>query len=266
MLTRFKKWLHHVGRWPEEARIRRLTSAYRIGEGGWRRIYFYHMQKAGGSSLNKMFMDISGVPSDDVYRQIVRHPRHRVVAGDKVYVGWLKEYIEGGRYFFAYSHIAAHELRLPPETFTFTCLRHPIKRLLSYYKERLHFARNKPDHHHTQRIQDWFSEDFDTFITQAPKPLLMPQLYMFSAQFDPDEALAGILNCNHFFLTEETDKGVAQMSRLLQLPLSPRHDRQAQLDFTPSEAQLERMQALLQPEIALYTRAAEIYHQRNNDA
>lgn len=262
MFTRVKKWIQRARQWPHEAHIRRLARTYRIGEGKWRRIYFYHMQKAGGSSLNKMFMDLSGVPSDEVYRQIVRHPQHRVVVGDKIYVGWLKNYIEEGHYFFAYSHIAAHELRLPPETFTFTCLRHPIKRLLSYYKERLYFARNKPDHHHTQRIQDWFSEDFDTFVTQAPKSLLMPQLYMFSANFDVEEALAGVLGCDHFFLTEATDKGVAQMAQRLQLPLVPRHDRQAKLDFTPSEAQIKLAQELLAPEITLYTRVAELYEAR----
>ena len=98
----------------KENRLCRERTPYNIMY-GFRRIYFYHTRKTGGTSLNHIFLSLGGEKSETVYERIIQKPNHRIIINDKVFVAWNRWFIQQGHYFYAFSHIPHHELRLPQE-------------------------------------------------------------------------------------------------------------------------------------------------------
>ena len=121
----------------ESLKTRWLASRYQIGANKYRRIYFYHVQKAGGSSIRRAFYKLASEPEKiDTYFH--SDTLRRGILGDKVYVTHHVGMIDQGNYFFASSHWPMSQLTLPERTFTFTNLRDPIRRFMSRYRELRH--------------------------------------------------------------------------------------------------------------------------------
>ena len=70
-----------------------LASRYRIGPEDYRRIYFYHVRKAAGTSLNHAMLSLGGEDGQDVYRRM--HESYRLISGDKIFVGWRQGVYRG---------------------------------------------------------------------------------------------------------------------------------------------------------------------------
>lgn len=197
---------------------------------GFKRIYFIHIRKCGGTSLNKMFLALTDDPPDQLYQQLVDSPGHLLIKKHMVFVGWNKKLINRGNYFYAFSHLPLHELRLPPHTFTITCFRDPINRVISHYKMLLNYKLNKISHPCMNVEGEWLGNSFSDFLHRIPKEHLLNQLFMFSKNFDPDEAIENIKKSVHyFFFTEEFNKGVHDLNRLLNLHLEPLHEKRSKI-------------------------------------
>ena len=243
--------------------VRHAVRTYNIGA-GYKRIYFYHVQKAGGSSIKRIFYELTGLEGDRVHRMVLQSRDARVKIDDKIFVGWNKKLINEGYYFFASTHIPLAELSLPPNTFTFTCLRDPMTRILSRYKELVNYQRSDPSHVHLQTVKDWFNADFSVFLTNMPKREYLRQLQMFSASYNVDEAVDQIANCEYFFILEDFDQGILALADQLQIPLKPKHVRQSGIQFSPESADIERLQEMIAPEKTLYERIRKIYCSRKD--
>ena len=75
---------------------------------GCKRVYHFHVRKTAGTSLNSAFWALGGFDLGAISdRQAVEGNGLRFVRGNR-------RLIEEGDYFFANSHLPAHELRLPP--------------------------------------------------------------------------------------------------------------------------------------------------------
>ena len=86
----------------EDWKCKSLVRSYHIGT-GFKRIYFYHIRKAAGTSLNHIFLSLSGKNAQDVYKNLADVSRnHRVIINGKIFVGWNKRLIESGNYFYAF--------------------------------------------------------------------------------------------------------------------------------------------------------------------
>jgi hypothetical protein len=101
-----------------------ITRDHQIGD--YKRICHIHNRKTSGTSLNHAFLNLSGTDSQRLYGNLAKKLDHRLIYGNKVYVGWNEKYINHGSYFYGFSHVPLHTLKLPEKTFTVTCFRDPV--------------------------------------------------------------------------------------------------------------------------------------------
>jgi len=215
-------------------------------------IYYYHIRKTGGTSIHYAFLSHSGAANlDDFYQKIAHKKNQRVIANDKIFVGWNKRLIEGGKYFYGFAHTPAHELRLPKNTFTFTCLRDPARRVISHYKMLSYYRKNNIAHPCMRVEGAWLGDSLDDFIKNMPKNHLMNQLYMFSKNYNVAEAEEKIRACSTYFFTENINEGMADLSAKLKLELALSHQKKYDISIPISESQMAHLKEKLALEYRL---------------
>lgn len=247
--TDLKRFLYQI----RKPYIENITSKYIIGE-KYRRIYHYHIRKTAGSSLNSVFWRLANLNLSQMKRREV------ICKKGLVFVRHNKKLIEQGNYFYANSHRAAFQLNLPPDTFTITILRNPIKRVLSYYKYLVWIRENidnpriyqeEPFFDHVFQETKFLGSSFDEFLDRIPRYILLNQLQMFSKSFNPEEAEEKILSCSAVCFTETFSEDLQKISRTLKLPIIERNERR----FTPKSANiphnLDRLYSIVEPEFIL---------------
>lgn len=237
----------------DDRRYSGLFETYHIG-GEYRRIYFYHVRKTGGTSLNHMFLSLGGEKGNTVYERLNRSLTRRVVSGNKVFVGARRSLIEEGNYFYAYSHLPSHKVQLPKNTFTVTVLRDPVKRVVSHYRMLLTYKERNIYHPCMEVEGEWIEDGFEGFISRIPQQHLFRQIYMFSETLDVDEAFENIMSCSHYFFTSSFVRGVQVLSRKVGFDLEPVHIRTSSAAPAIEPPLLSRLRTRLEPEYQLYGR------------
>lgn len=229
----------------------RLTTVTHPLPGDLRRIYFYHVRKTGGTTFAHAFLTLGGEDPSVVERRMKRPPfctssgRFRFAYQDP-------PLLRHGHYFFGYGHKPAETVRLPDRTFTVTILRDPFDRVVSLYR---YLADPRADDgqtfHSLAYEREWARSGFGAFLDRASNFELMNQLYMFSRSGDAAEAAERILRCDRVLLTEQLDRGLAELGNYLGFTLSSRRDRQSRLDYWPTDGEAARLMEMLQPEYRL---------------
>lgn len=74
----------------KERKYIEITKGYDLK--GYKRVYLVHIRKMGGTSLNNMFLSLSGEDSSQLYAQLAQTPDHRLLSNGKIYVGWNVKY------------------------------------------------------------------------------------------------------------------------------------------------------------------------------
>lgn len=221
----------------------------------YRRIYHYHIRKTAGTSLNTAFWSLAGLDLASMGR------RARLLKGPYVFVRHDRTLIEQGHYFYANSHRPAHALTLPPDTFTVTILRDPTARLLSYYRYLLWAqhdpaaGQQEPFLRELQRDLAWLGSSLGDFLQRAPREHLQRQLFMFSAAFDPEEALERLLACSAVCITEQFSDGLARLAHRTSLPLQAQHARRTSTKLALQPEDVALVSEALGPEIEWFDRA-----------
>jgi len=239
----------------EEKRYQKITSEYDIH--GFKRIYLVHIRKTGGTSLINMFLSLSGEDSASLYNQLANIPDHRLLCNGKVYVGWNVRYINRGNYFYGFSHTPLHKLDLPKGTFTITCFRDPIKRVVSHYNMLMDFLVNKIDHPCMATEGKWLGENFDDFLQRIPREHLLNQLYMFSENYDIDEAVVRAEQLSHYFFTDHFSEGIVELNKKTGLNLKPIHLRKERHSARISEGSVAKLRGMLEKEYRFLGRIQE---------
>ncbi len=209
-------------------------------------IYFVHIRKTGGSSLNHMFLSLGNAPSLPLYRLLAR--QYKIQSGDRIFVGWNKALINQGKYFYGFSHHPLHTLRLPPRTFTFTVLRDPVRRVISLYNMLMRIKTQNIPHEGMKEQAHWLGDTFDDFLDRAPLTEIANQLYMFSPVMHVDEALDRVLGLSYYFFTESFNAGVARLNEKLGIQLVPVHAKKTALVFETPAPGVERLREMLDDE------------------
>jgi hypothetical protein len=231
--------------------LRRIVAAQRAHR-GYDRFYNIHIRKTGGTSVNYMFYALCGEDSADVDRRLHEAEKRVVVCGGMVYTWGNQQVIESGHYFYGASHIPAHQLRLPPRTFTIVTLRDPLQRLISHYRMVLADSRKSAGREHRQIEESWLgSGSFGEFIGNMPREYLCGQVYTFSSRMDAAEAADRICTCSHVFFVEEFAAGAAELAAKTALPLAPVHVRNRDTDVPIDANDADRARAMLAVEYAM---------------
>jgi hypothetical protein len=192
-----------------------------------------------------------------VQARIAASPLRRTISGHYAFVGAADlrpGLITEGHYFYAWSHLPAHQVALPPGTFTVTILRDPLRRVVSYFNYLVHgdepgmTLRAPPDE------RALAADGFATFLDRVPRQQLLRQLFTFSPTFDVAEAADGVRACSYAFTSERYEEGLARLAVRLDLPLPPRRDRVTAPAEPVSQDELDRLREMLEPEYDLLAR------------
>lgn len=246
----------------ENRRYKKISLNYDLKD-GYRRIYFYHIRKTAGTSLNHMFLSCGGENGGDVYKRIANAFTLRLVSNNLVFAGWDQKLIEQGNYFYAFSHLPFHKIKLPEQTFTFTCLRDPVSRVLSHYKMLVECQQSTSPPLWFEKEKDWLGNTLADFLERIPKEHLFNQLFMFSEKFDIEEAFDGIMSCSSFMFAENFDQGVNLLSSEIGCELKPIHTRKASINIQADDTTIEQLRSLLEPEYLLYEKLKKYVPQAN---
>lgn len=220
---------------------------------GYDRIYHIHCRRAAGTSLNYMLLEEFTADAERCYQNIARSEDHTLLASGKVFAGWSREAVDGGRYQFGFSHIPVYKLQIPDNTFTICCLRDPLARLLSYYRTlltlRSRSGRDPGPDSPTRHLGSSFSD----FLNLAPLSMLCNQLYMFSASYDVNEAVGRALRVSHIVFAGQFAEGVAKLNDRLNLRLELQYRRRSEEDpVLLSSREVELANELLEGEWAFF--------------
>jgi len=180
--------------------------------------------------------------------------------------------IEAGDYFYANSHQPAHQLRLPPGTYTITILRDPAARVVSYYRYLLWARRDSRAREREPFIDEVIAESsfldrrlslrrrqatFRDFLDRVPDRHLLAQLQMFSSRLDPAEAAANALACSATCFTETYSADLARVAAELRLDLAEMRERGFGERVELDEEERELLRERLAPEYAMIERVRE---------
>lgn len=242
----------------DEGKYQKIAENYDLR--GYKRIYLVHIRKTGGTSLNNAFLSLSGENSRRVYAQLSRSPDHRVSINGLVYAGWNVKHINNGHYFYAFSHTPFDQLSLPDKTFTVSCFRDPVKRVVSHYNELMHFYVNKIDHPCMATEGKWLGNSFDDFLSKVPKEHLLNQLYMFSSNLDVNQAISNVQKLSHIFYIDDFDKGVSELNEKTGLKLEPMYIRKGSYQDPLPNDSLASLRDMLQDEYRFLDGICESQH------
>ncbi len=235
-----------------ERAYRWIADRYDIA--GFKRIYLVHIRKTGGTSLNYMFLSLSRSNPHTLYGKLHRAPDRRLMRMGKIFVEGTRKLINEGHYFYAFSHIPLHGLRLPEGTFTVTCLRDPVKRVVSLYNMLMYYSVKNVPHPGMARDGRLLGNSFEDFIERIPQEDLLNQLHMFSERLNVEEAAERIKSLPHFFMTEKFEEGVKDLNAKTGLHLKYIHTRNAPYQADISDDSILRLREKLEKEYELLER------------
>jgi hypothetical protein len=231
--------------------IKENLIAKSLMKGSKQSIYHLHVPKTAGTTINFAFLSNADTKTDQFYDSISKKHNHRIIKNGKVYVGWNVKLINEGNFSYAFSHKPLHELNLSNNTFKFTCLRDPCNRIISYYNMFKYFEINNINHPSMNIFGKLLGNDFNDFIFALPKEFLLNQIYMFSKEYNINEAHDNLLNLDQIIFTETLMEGLKLLESKVgwNLPISNQKNFGFKELITPY--QLNRLREILNPEYEL---------------
>lgn len=214
---------------------------------GHQGIYHIHVRKTAGTSLNHIFMGVSGARDRDVYATVAESLKHSCVVNGYKYVGYSRRSINRGNYFYAYSHLPYWRLNLPVSIYTYTCFRDPVDRVLSHYKMIKDYSEDGVRHPCMKEEGKWLGQSEMDFFLNMPRHELLNQLYMFSPSLNVNQALDMVSRIKRVLYVDSLESDLLGMSSDLGLALPYQHRRKTKGRAFSDELK-NNLRELMQPE------------------
>ena len=197
-----------------------LNSSLRVPD-DYNSIYHVHIRKSAGSSINNLFYLKGHTSLKEIYREPI------YIKKGYVYVQHNKELIEKGMYYYASSHFPLWDLKLDPDTFTFTILRDPVDRLISLYKYYCWVAqvdpnegmKSDPSYQTLIKQERLLNKSFREFVGELSNKYLHAQLYTFDKDLNMDSALKRLSKVNRVYFFEDIGAAINELSTYFNLPV-----------------------------------------------
>lgn len=232
------------------AHLSRLANSYDIN--GYQRLYHFHSRKTAGTSIAKIFLSLGGNDGRQLFDLLAAQADRQLLSDELIFVGWDKRLIESGEYYFGFSHIPFDELKLPPNSFRLTTLRDPVERVLSHYRMLLDFSKQENPHSSFQFEKRWLGDSLGDFLDRIPRQHLQNQLYMFSKNFDVDQAIERVLELEHVILFDQLREGLQRLTAKTGVVFQLRHDRRGKSSFEIQDGDRQRLKEMLYEEYEFY--------------
>lgn len=206
-------------------RIYRVNNHFR---NGFKRVYHHHLMKTGGTSLNKMFLNLSNsveYQNSSLYDELMNQHDLRLVNNNWVYTSWNQLALSTGFWHYGWSHRPIYKTFLPSKTFIITSLRNPRERVYSRYKQLTKYCAdgNHAHSHHNQF--KWMGSNFEEYLQNIPQKEMCHQLFMFSKKLDVEEGINRLMSMNYIIDLNRFDEDIEEINGMLGLNLEPMHTR-----------------------------------------
>ncbi|EMY80823.1 hypothetical protein pgond44_09681 [Psychroflexus gondwanensis ACAM 44] len=227
------------------------------------RIYHLHIRKSGGTSINSAFWNLSDLHLDMFGREPIINKK------GKTFVRMSKELIEHSNYFYASSHFPLWQITLRPNTYSFTVLRDPYKRLVSLYKYYNWVSQVDPEvgpkldptYPILYNQKSLLNKSFKEFMLNLSDKYLFGQLYFYSKNKDVKEAIQSLTEINKVFFLSDYETVLPALNKDLNLSLrEPGRKRDfGDVNFNIDDEEKEYAIHILRDEIKFYNKAKQIY-------
>jgi len=215
-----------------------------------RKIYFYHIRKTGGSSINYSLLSGLGNP-EVLYKELSQ--KLIINANGKNVIGWNVEKLNKESYFYGFSHNPFEQIVTLKNTYTITVLRDPFERITSHYKMLKMFEITKSQHPVMKTEGLWIEKGVQSFINQIPKEHLLRQLYMFSTNYSVLEAMKNVNKISKVISIKSINSFISNdLSEISKMELKPIYRNESKYSLTVEESEmLELLKPRLEPEYEL---------------
>lgn len=183
-----------------------------------RPIYFHHIRKTGGRSLIFSLLAQEGDPQH-LYGRLCYGP---LTANDSLIQGWDPSPSPDAR--FAWSHAPAWDVETQKGAFTITIFRDPVARIKSHYRQVLLYDGMGRDGMPISVGEfDWLGQDLLGFAGRVPREQQQRQLYMFSPNFDVEQAAECARSLSCCLHLSDLNRGMVKLGQLLKMSLKTYH-------------------------------------------
>lgn len=189
----------------------------------FKRIYHYHIPKTSGTSINAAFYESENIDYALTIRNQFSNLLTRSIKIDgKVFSDHNISLINKSAFYYSWSHYPMEDLDFKTDTYTFTSIREPGERIVSYYRflDDINKFKNDEDYKHMVHLLKNYRDRFDEFIYYLPENIKFAQLNMFSKKLDIDEAIENIKRVNHIIVDNNFDPFIKEIDSIFNISLN----------------------------------------------
>ena len=224
-----------------------------------KRVYHHHLMKTGGTSLNKMFIELSGTDVTIGYNELMRTRDLRIIKNKFVYTAWNQLAILSGNWHYSWSHRPIYKMKLPKNTFIITSIRHPYERVFSRYK---HLLKNKSANlstTHSATEYKWLGNGFDDYLKNIPDSELCHQLAMYSKNLNVKDALKQLERIDFVIDLSSFSEDIEKLNDKLNIKLKSIHTRKNSIiNIDDLDRIFEPIKHRIAPELLFYNKILEL--------